>query len=1128
MTLADKEAVDKASAAYETLRDEQKALVTNLSKLENAKATIESYAAAQEVINLIDSIDAENIDVDLVVEARAEYEALPAIQKNSVTNLAKLESYERAVAHILAAREVQSMIAVLPDSVTMPDHLVFVSRIEAARDAYDALSYKSRVLVDNYATKLNPLLKMIQGYETVHVQTVEGVNVIPNYLKFQGYTSETSGTATLGYDGSYGNYLQVTSAEDGTAAIQFKNFPDVSKYTKIYFNIKVVGASCDIHLSAGTSNNGLGEGEHSTQGISGFWVNDNSWIQKEVDTSTGIFTSDLALGFKTNTRGISFMITDIVGYVEESKEVLGLAFGEHTNATADATYGTVYTLNQLEWAKNSATDFGAFVPRKLGDYLTTSIHDSYKFWIYNPNPEDVTLSLSGDMNNWNASGKDSTTLKAQAWTQVIITPEQISLNDRGTWYVNMSSGANTAGWKITNFISFTEALDSNDRDKVDEVQALIDALNPDAVTEANVTAARTAYEALSEQEKTFINAENLLDCEEKLYGDVENAPFVVESATQYQIYVDYTDRSLTSGIRTAAKYMVEQIKAKTGATLTINDSKPVMLTKYSYAIVFGYEDLYEQLGLELPSENVIGFTGYALQRVGRTVYVLAYGEDGYRMGMLALLREVIGYDMISEDCIVYSKDGTTLPQMSKVEKPAFEYRQAQTKLTDAEIYGMGLHSNTDIWISSEQGWDMHNVLHYLPLDPYGETNASWYNVAKTQICPTAGGDSAQYTAMVNKIVEGMVARINALPTIENICFSVMDSDGNDACTCTRCSLYTSLYGSFTAAWIDLMNDVNAGIRAQIGDRKIQVAFMAYRSTESAPASIDGNGNVTLMKRYEINEDGSYTQTSEDFKCDDGVAVWIAPINAKYAENLNHADNAAHLATIKKWTKLSQSVYVMAYGTNYVHFLYPYNSWKASAENYKILADLGVKYAWTSSIEQEGTAFTDLKGYIDSVFMRDVNADYETVLTNYFTNYFGPAATSMRNMFNAIVAKCDEIESSYNGLGRGIYDDLNNIDGGWFGEDTIYWSEDCLNELLDYISAANTAIDDSSLDEAMKATLRNRVLKESLFPRYVLYKEYGSSYGTGKTNREQFEADCAALGVTHYSEKGTINDGNLWE
>jgi hypothetical protein len=379
--------------------------------------------------------------------------------------------------------------------------------------------------------------------------------------------------------------------------------------------------------------------------------------------------------------------------------------------------------------------------------------------------------------------------------------------------------------------------------------------------------------------------------------------------------------------------------------------------------------------------------------------------------------------------------------------------------------------------------------------------------------------------MVDVIATNMMVQINAKPTIENISFSIMDSVGGDACTCARCSLYNSLYGSagFSAAWIDLMNAINAKIRPQIGDRKLNIAFLAYRSTEAAPA----NDDLTLMKRYEIADDGSYTKTSEDLKCDDGVMVWLAPINALYAENFNYADNATHLATIKKWCALSSNVYLWMYGTNFKFYMYPYNTWKASAENYKILADLGVKGVWSQSNETEATAFSDLKAYIDSKFMHNVNADYDEVLNTYFTNYFGAGATKMRNFFDKVVARCEEIEANYAGLGRGIYDEIENTSGFLGMGGTKYWTKTWLEECVTLCDEAKAAIDaDTTLTDAQKTAFKNRITKESLFPRYVLCTSFANSYSSTnkKAMRSAFKADATALGVTLYREaNGALSD-----
>ncbi len=75
----------------------------------------------------------------------------------------------------------------------------------------------------------------------------------------------------------------------------------------------------------------------------------------------------------------------------------------------------------------------------------------------------------------------------------------------------------------------------------------------------------------------------------------------------------------------------------------------------------------------------------------------------------------------------------------------------------------------------------HNVLDYLSEDVYKASHPTWFYTKKdsagtqrTQICPTAGGTSAEFNAMVDAIAANMLARINQeveFATVENICIS---------------------------------------------------------------------------------------------------------------------------------------------------------------------------------------------------------------------------------------------------------------------------------------------------------------------------------------------------------------------
>lgn len=1130
VTLADKLAVESARSAYDALNDNQKKQVENYAKLESAETAIGDIESANEVIELIDAIDSRNIDATLVSKARSAYNSLSDGAKERVHNLSALQEYEAVIAEqnslIQAVNNVNTIIANLPDSVVMPDNLVFVSRIEEAKEAYDALSDEGKNQIKNYA-KLRSLLSSIKGYTTVYRQSVDGVNVVPSHVP--NYTSTIGGTATMGYDGYYGNYLKVTPNSGGKVAIQFKNFPNVSNYTKIYFNIRVVGASCDIYLSDGTSNNGWGDDWNNTWNSGTWttvpvtWANNGNWIQKEFDlTATwdngskrvkNIFASNLALGLRTNTTGVSFEITDIVCFAPDLGVDTGLTFGNFSDSTTTNAYGKVYNFTQ-GWSHDA--DMGAFNTGALSGYLAQG-HDAYRFWIYNPNDSAVDFRFTGDMNSWNPQGEYVTNLPSKVWTEVIVTPAIVEEGNSGTWYVGVTTGAGTSGWQISPIYSYNSQATSDDA--IAKVQNSINALDVNSSNAELIATVRAEFEKLSEAEKGLINSYNLIACETKLYGDAENVPFVTDGQTNYKIYYE-------GGFKSYATFMQEQLGVATNATLPLVSATPQNLSIYRYAIVLGYNELAEENGVTVPAN------GYAIKKVGRVVFIVANSQDNFRLGAIAFLREVIGYEMISEDCVIYGDGGNYLPELDLTEAPSFEVRQQQTYMTKDEVLGMGLQAHTDLWIPSSEGMDMHNTLHYLPEETYRSKHPSWYytytdsiNVERTQICPTAGGKSSEFNAMVKAIAENMMVQINAYPTIENISFSIMDTGDNDDCQCARCKLYDTLYGEggFAAAWIDLMNAINAEIRPQLNGRKLNIAFLAYRGTEKAPA--DGNLNgVTLKKRYEFNDDGTYTQTNEDLRCDEGVTVWLAPINAKYAENFNHEDNQEHLLTVKKWCEISDSVYVWLYGTNFKNYMHPYNSWQASAENYKILKELGVDGVWSQSNETEATAFTDLKAYIDSKFTFNVDAVYETVLKTYFENYFGPASTQMREMFNRIVKRCNAIEDEYDGLGRGIYDELENKSGFMGIGAKTYWAKDWANGLVTLCDEAKAAVDKSALSDAQKTAIKSRITKESLFPRYLLCTTFANDYSTSnrKTLRQAFKADADALGFTLYKEHGDIS------
>jgi 3',5'-cyclic AMP phosphodiesterase CpdA len=112
VTKDSKAAIEATRAAYDTLSDEQKALVTNYETLTAAEASLKALqdaadkaaadkAAAAPVIEQINAIGTVTLDSKTAVEAaRAAYNALTADQKALVANYETLTAAEKALANL--------------------------------------------------------------------------------------------------------------------------------------------------------------------------------------------------------------------------------------------------------------------------------------------------------------------------------------------------------------------------------------------------------------------------------------------------------------------------------------------------------------------------------------------------------------------------------------------------------------------------------------------------------------------------------------------------------------------------------------------------------------------------------------------------------------------------------------------------------------------------------------------------------------------------------------------------------------------------------------------------------------------------------------------------------------------
>ena len=587
--------------------------------------------------------------------------------------------------------------------------------------------------------------------------------------------------------------------------------------------------------------------------------------------------------------------------------------------------------------------------------------------------------------------------------------------------------------------------------------------------------------------------------------------------TLHKVSVNETDRSFVKDGRSeykviagedeqtqkAAFYLVKYIEQATGCTLEF--AKPKDYKKNGKFIVMNVPKLFEEAGLVMPEED-LGVMGYYIKSVEDNVFLTSNYETGARFAMLAFLRHVVGFKMYAIDAVTFEKDGSTLPDMEIVETPdvPYFYRMHNSNDDPEESYMMGFVTNGFI---SYGGVLWHNSLIYLPIEEYQKDHPKWYSTEGNDLCYTARGDEKELEQMTTIIADKMLEAAELNPEGLFITCTIMDH--NDVCLCNACAASAKKYnGSDAAAVVKFTNKINEKVQAElqrqadkkgIKKRPLTVMFFAYNGVTRPP----------------VNEsaDGTFSPVDESVVCDENVAVFYAPISADFNHTFYEKENVNYYEMMNGWGACSEEIYCWLYGTNFRYYMYPYNCWDSMYETYRFCVDMGAPFIMDQEQHnaQASTAFTDLKDYMNSQAVFDLNKEYDAVLDDYFANYYLSANEPMRQYFDELRAWMRYLEETYPAEVSGfIYTEIAQ---------QKFWPKNTLEHWIDLIDEAYAAAEEYKDQKVLYDNLIKRIKKESLFPRYVLIEHYSGSYSAEVLNEMKlsFKEDAKELNFDRVSE-----------
>lgn len=620
--------------------------------------------------------------------------------------------------------------------------------------------------------------------------------------------------------------------------------------------------------------------------------------------------------------------------------------------------------------------------------------------------------------------------------------------------------------------------------------------------------------------------------------------FTANNTTEYKIAPKH-------GYSIAANHIAKHVEGATGAKMQVieSDDEPTVDVNEGKYIVMGDAATMEEYAIIMPSKDELKSAGYYIQTRGDDVFIGFYSAHGAQLAAIAFLREVVGYDMISDDMVIYEKDGSVLPQMTIKERPDYEFRMPDNKLTASEKYGMGFTTVNTMLITSS-GDNVHNMYDFFTPEEFVE-HSDWHSDGAVwgtggnrigQICFTARGNKASYTEFVNFFAEKLEAYIeSSSEDIVNMRISPNDVALNNSvavCKCDACQKSVDYYGTIGGAMLAFANDVSTVIDEYMAenhpDRKFNIVLLAYGAGIQAPVArlangqydLDENGKGKPVTRYEFDENGRWSPVKDaegnEVKLVFGknVGCEFAPSAASWSHTFYEEENNRYSSALEAWSGIAHTLYIWAYEVNFPSFFYPYNNYDILVENLRYFKSYGANYLFPHGCDWQNAncpGFMKFRTYVNSKAMFDVNVDYTELRAKFFKYYFGDAETYMSTLLDMIQLNLKDKESV---TGSGIQSEKY--------ASTEVWSHEILVQFMGLIEKSYEAVEKyKTEDSELYEVLKKHILIESQFPRIAICSLYPLEYSpeTIKAMRKSFLEDFYALQNTTHKEHTTnkIND-----
>jgi hypothetical protein len=210
-------------------------------------------------------------------------------------------------------------------------------------------------------------------------------------------------------------------------------------------------------------------------------------------------------------------------------------------------------------------------------------------------------------------------------------------------------------------------------------------------------------------------------------------------------------------------------------------------------------------------------------------------------------------------------------------------------------------------------------------------------------------------------------------------YSVSQNDTANWCECDRCRAVTEEEGAHAGLYLRFVNAVAEAVEREHPDRLIDT--LAYQFTEAPPRHVRPRPNVRVrLCPISCCEAHPYEQCS-------------FPANVAYVENL------------KAWARITDTLYIWHYNTNFAHYLLPFPDFRELEADTAMYHRLGVRGVFFQGAYAPGGGGSDaeLRSYVLARLAWNPGDDGDARVTEWLRGVYGRAWRPMRAYFDLLHA-----------------------------------------------------------------------------------------------------------------------------